>query len=187
MRVLGSITRLLNCVLYLDMLLTAVENFNTASTFDAGLTATICLWRVLTTGICVPLNTFNTVSCLVSCAGISIEWADFEPLFGTLRLVTQGSVQISEGSVLRLCPKSLKRGAIMPVKACNTVAVFRCISCRLRDITNDTLALAANVDCVNVSFSDTTSSLTKSQTAALFPNATHFALMSFTTSDTISV
>ncbi|MFP3039184.1 MAG: hypothetical protein ACKESB_00430 [Candidatus Hodgkinia cicadicola] len=41
------------------------------SVFDARLTAAICLRRVLTADMCVALNTFNIVSCLASCAGIS--------------------------------------------------------------------------------------------------------------------
>ncbi|MFP3039183.1 MAG: hypothetical protein ACKESB_00425 [Candidatus Hodgkinia cicadicola] len=104
-----------------------------------------------------------------------------------MRLVTQGSFQISEESVLRVCPKSLKCGPTMLVKACNAVAVLRHISCRLLDITKmkrlpQQLKLVVFV-CrfhhhFNFDWVSNRSPLSERNTPTL---------MSFTTSDAISV
>lgn len=75
----------------------------------------------------------------------------------------------------------------MPVKACSTVAVLRSLSCRLFDITDEMSVRVADINICFVSFSDTVVFPTESQVLVLLPNATHLTVISFTTSDVISV
>ncbi len=199
--------RLLNCTLYVDKLLVANASFGATTSADAGLSAAMFLRLVLVIGICVLLNTFKTASCLATNAGSAVlatasgigselvaqmlRWfpklVALRPLLETLRFVTQGIVQTLDWFAISEWPKSANCAPTALTKICDIVAVLHCLSWRLFDITNATLAPALAAVRSFVSFSATLASSLESQAATFFPNATHPVLISFVTSDAISV